>query len=239
MAQPRQQAPEYRVSVQSPDSAYGPQLLEPQHGPYHVTASRSRRSHYSVPSPNSSMISSNPVPLTRPFDSTSFSQPGYLPSELPVDPRLDELSFGSQSGRASPSFNPNVEPWGPHNLRNNFVQLLSPHVAYNRYPNGPGSAGKHSAPRSDSGYQSQSAISNEYGVYNADSQQTVMSRVNSQHRNSVTLVQAPLQPPIPLDQRSQVSSRDEPHDKSLVCSICGNSCKCKSDYKCVTILPCT
>lgn len=201
-----------------------------------MTASRSRSSHYSVPSPSASMISSGVNPLTNSFDSVSFSQPGFLSSELPVDPRLDELSFGSHSGRASPStFTPNVEPWGPHNLRNSSMQHLSPHVAYNRFSNGPGSVGKHSAPRSDSGYQSQSAISNEYGVYNPDSQH-VMSQVNSQHRGSVALAEPSSQPQISSDQRSQVRSRNGPQDNDLKCSTCNETSKCKSDHKCVPML---
>jgi hypothetical protein len=164
-----------------------------------------------------------------------------------LDNRSNHDLFGidmlAPPGHAIRSFSPipqnfNQESWNIFNLRakgvDNDRTAFDHSNGHFRYlGHGPGSIGS-AAPRSDSGYNSQSVISHDAGrMEQIGSHCGLSQQVISSNARSIT-TEAPPMIRIPSDQRSHashISSRSETHGNPLECRVCGVVSKCNSDLK--------
>jgi hypothetical protein len=178
-----------------------------------------------------------------PFDSSNFHQSIVPPLNDGTHPDLLGIGMPAPPRDLTRSFSPvprssNEEYWNPLNLRasgvyNDQTTLDQRHGSLKPFVRGPGSVGS-GAPRSDSGYNSQSVISHDDGRKDQLSMQCYFTQqpgnpmVRSTTSGSTPMIR------LPSDQRShisQVSSRSENNGDPLKCPICGVTSKCNSDAK--------
>ena len=207
-----------------------------------------RSVQHNMPSPSTSVRSAVTAPAQTFFDRSGFQQSNIASVESRIDPSLPGLDMHlAPSGHVART-NYNIErsyhedSWNPLHLRNSSVgDGRMPHhqanASFKPFRTGPGSVGS-AAPVSDSGFYSQSAVSNDASrlhqsrVPSCLTQQAPSMNVRSTPSEALDKVR------VPSDQRSQIShisSRNGKQGNELECRECHEISKCKSDYKCVLL----
>lgn len=200
-------------------------------------------------SPATSVRSTARAPVQqRPFDNPYFpTQGNATSSNNGPDHALLDIDMLAPPGHANQSFSPihrhmsNDESWNSLNLRNEGVYSNRSSFGHGDgslrpYGQGPGSVGS-AAPRSDSGYNSQSVLSHDAG--RMESQRPLFGLIQQIDDLSTHSTPAEATPMtrVASDQRSQVSrlsNRSSHRGNHLKCDTCGWVSKCNSDLKYVS-----
>jgi hypothetical protein len=211
---------------------------------------RPRSVQNNVPSPVTSVGSAVTAPsYQQPFDRSDFLPNNILPVNNRHDIDLLGMDFLAPSGHVvRGSYTPiarnyNDESWNPLNLRtsgvgNDTSPLSQSSASLKSYRHGPESICS-PAPRSDSGFYSQSVVSHDASRMEQPTMQwNLPQQINNLNVRSTTS-EAPALARVPSDRRSQfshASSHSGYQAESLTCPLCGEKSKCRSDHKCV---PCS
>jgi hypothetical protein len=241
--------PSFNYTVQGP-----PQLR--YDGPAQQTSNniqqqwmqRPRSVQNNVPSPVASVRSAVTAPsYRRPFDRSDFQQNNASSGNSRHDTDLLGIEYLAPSGHVGRgSYSPiartyNDEAWNPFNLRtsnvgNDTSSFNQSNASLKSFRHGPESICS-PASRSDSGFYSQSVVSHDASRMEQPTMQwSLPQQVDSFNVRPLTN-EAPAMARVPSDRRSQIShtsSHSGYHAESLICSICGERSKCRSDQKCVT-----
>ncbi|OAL07168.1 hypothetical protein IQ06DRAFT_8008 [Phaeosphaeriaceae sp. SRC1lsM3a] len=195
-----------------------------------------------IPSPVNSVVSAMTFPSQqrRSFDVSSFHQNSAVSNDRGHDDLLGMDMLAPSAPVARNSYSPvgrdyNEESWNPLNLRtsdtgSNFHRNDG---SMRSFRHGPGSVGN-AAPRSDSGFYSQSVISHDASCMDRSPiQYSPTQRIGDiAAYPTPTSTQQMLR--VPSDQQSHVShtsSHSGNADNPLKCQECGVISKCKSDDK--------
>lgn len=243
MSQLNGQHPAFEFVVDEPPGLQHPlatQLL--QQDLQQWTFPRPRSVQNNVPSPTASVRSTRTASSQKRFERANFPQIDLSQSggDL-IDANTFELSpyvtsvHVPQDHYSNNAQGYHADAWNPYNMRSgdsshNPSRLTPMNMRVKDCRSGPGSVGSY-APRSDSGYQTQSVLSNEPGLPAQDLPHGVTSQI-SQLQVGLRGRDEPDVAHMLSDQRSQVSSRNGNKIKSLLCEKCGEISKCKSDFKC-------
>jgi len=199
-----------------------------------------------VRSPATSVRSTARAPVQQtPFDNSYFpTQGNTTSSNNGPDHDLLDIAMLAPPGHDNQSFSPvhrhlsNEESWNSLNLRNAGVYSNRSSFDGNLRPygQGPGSVGS-AAPRSDSGYNSQSVGSHDAGRMEPQRTQFGLTQqIDDMSTHSTPADTIPMMR-VPSDQRShtsRISSRSSNRGNHLKCETCGWVSKCNSDLKYVS-----
>jgi hypothetical protein len=208
---------------------------------------RARSVQLNVPSPVPSVRSAVTSPsYQRSFDRSPFQEQNVSSVNNKHDTDLLGMNLLGPSGHVErDSYSPmtrnyNEEAWNTFNLRtsgasDNSSPFNQSSASLKPFRHGPGSICS-PAPRSDSGFYSQSIVSHDA---NRMEQPGMQWNPSPQLNNLNVLSIASDAPPmarVASEQRSQysrASSHSGYQGESLTCPKCGEKSKCKSDHKCV------
>jgi hypothetical protein len=250
MSQPNRSFPPFSYNIQEAPNQQKFGHQESHQGDYNLQQwfpPRPRSVQCKLPSPSTTVRSTATGPAQRPFDRSAFHQAHVLPLEDPIDPGLHDMSslLTPNAYVSRSSYNPiarsfDDESWNPYHLRNGSTgDVRTPtspaNASFKAYRSGPRSAGS-AAPRSDSGYHTQSVMSSDLSrieqSYLPSSLRLHIGNVNVQSTSS----EAPRMMRVHSGQRPQINSRNGQtgtQDNDLRCAECNEVSKCRSDYKCV------
>lgn len=242
--------PQFNYSVQGPSQTFtthpvpAPQksnnVLQPWMQPRPRSAQNMQNTASSMRSKMSSSLHQ------RPFDNSNFHQDVIAP--LNNEPNHDLLGMGllappGHFPSARNTYSPvaqhqSEEPWNTWNSRatgvcDDRIPFDQSNGSMKVFGRGPGSAGS-AAPRSDSGYHSQSVVSHDDGRRDQVGMQRSFTHQSDIPNVCLTPSVAPPMLRIPSDLRSQVSrisSRSGNQNDPLKCRECGVISKCNSDHK--------
>jgi hypothetical protein len=206
--------------------------------------------HSNISSPSPSVRSAMTAPVQSFYNHSSYAQPSIGSVDHNIDPSLSSLGtrlappgHGTQTNY-SLERSLHDEPWTALHLRNSTggdgqMLLPLPNANYKDSRRGPGSVGSIAAPISDSGYHSQSVVSNDASrLRQSRVSQNVVQRPSSLQIQSRTN-NAPAMVRVQSDQGSQtsrISSRSGRQANELQCQECKEVMKTRSELKCVLML---
>jgi hypothetical protein len=208
---------------------------------------RPRSVQLNVPSPAASVRSTATAPTYQSsLNRSDFQQSNVSPVNHRPDTDLLGMDLLAPSGHVGRgSYSPitrdyNEESWNPFNLRtsggsDDTSPFNQSNLSLRSYRHGPGSIGS-AAPRSDSGFYSQSVVSHDASRMEQSGMQWNLSQHVENPNVRSTTSEAPQMVRVTSDHRSQVShtsSHSGYQNESLKCLTCGEISKCKSDQKCV------
>ncbi|KAH5065275.1 hypothetical protein HBI26_200150 [Parastagonospora nodorum] len=239
---------DFNFVVQEPSDqySYGASALRNINGVSQPWMQRPRSAHHHMRSPATSVRSTATAPVhQRHFDNSNFPPQGNA-SPLNSRPDHDLLAFDmlGPPGHDNQSFSPmhrhtsNEESWNSLNLRNggaysNRTSFDHGDGSLRPYGQGPISVGS-AAPRSDSGYNSQSVISHDTGRIELQCPQFgLIQQIDDLSTHSAPADATPMTR-MPSDQKSRtsrISNRSINRGNPLKCDVCGCVSKCNSDLK--------
>jgi len=198
--------------------------------------------HSNIPSPSASVRSTATTPVSIVRSRPDHRLPGIGRVDDNIDPSLFAVGgYLAPIGHVS-QVNYNIErslrdgPWNPLSIASpttgdGHTPLHQASANHRHYRQGPGSTGSVAAPVSDSGYNSQSVVSNDASRMN----QSYINRSVGPHGTfEAPAAAAPAMARMLSDQRSQdghLSSRSRQQTSELACSRCSAVMKCRSDLK--------
>jgi hypothetical protein len=239
--------PHFHYNVQEVPNQYNfdsqlPQLSNNSAQPWF--SSNSRSVQHNVRSPSTSVMSTATAPVQH---RSRFCHNDVSQLDDPIDPNLPNMSglLTPTSHALRNNYSPIArsfqdDSWNPLHLRNaGLVDACAPshhaNASFGAYRNGPGSVGS-AAPVSDSGYQTQSVISNDQTRNDKPGLPLGVTFHGGNLPGQLTANDAPGTVQVLSDQRSQLSSQSghsRIRSKQFKCPQCGDISKCKSDFKCV------
>jgi hypothetical protein len=252
MSRPNRSFPAFNYNIQEAPDQYQYDLgnqasRQSNQSSQQWLSSAPRSVQLNLPSPSTSVRSTATAAAQIPFDRSSFHQANVAPVQDPIDPRLHGMSnlltpdtYGSRANYNPIARSFQDESWNTYHLRNGDVSdirnpLSQSNVGYKTYPSGPGSAGS-AVPRSDSGYHTQSGMSNDPSRVDVSSLPSSLTLQVGNIDIQSTSGEAPGMLRAHSDQRSQISSRSGRsgnQNNTLTCLQCSEVSKCMSDFKCV------
>lgn len=248
MSQPNGTNPPFHYNVQEVPNHFSyeshvPQLDRHSAQPW-FTGSRSVQ--HNVRSPSTSVMSTATAPVPRRL---RFYQDDMPQLNDPIDPNLQDLQLAGmlapishvpRNNYSSIAHNFQDDPWNPLHMRNSSTvdACISPNHAnatFRSYRNGPGSIGS-AAPVSDSGYHTQSVVSNDQTRGDKPGFSLGVGIHTGNLPSQIAASEVPATIQVLSDQRSHLSSqsgRNRTRSKEIKCQECGDILKCMSDFKCV------
>lgn len=251
----RSYPPNFNLIVQEPGDqfAYNAIVQQPaNNNPQQWMQQRSRSVQHNMPSPVNSVVSEMTFPSRRSFDVSSFQQHAAASSNdrsqhdlLGLDTNMLAPSVPGARNRYSPVTRDfSEESWNPLNLRTSDggSDFHQNNGNMRPYRQGPGSVGN-AAPRSDSGFYSQSVMSHDATYMDRSPVQcTPVQQIGDPAATYPTPNASQQMLRVPSDQQSHgshTSSHSGNSDNPLKCRECGFVSKCRSDEKCVPLFAST
>jgi hypothetical protein len=236
------------VVQEPPEQFYGAPVIHPRSDASQSWMQpRPRSAQPNVRSPVPSIRSTGTAPgQQRSFDTSGFPQGNAVLLDNRPHHDLLGMDMLAPPGHDLQTFSPvpqnfNEESWNIFNLRTKGA--YNDRTSYNHngtlrpFVHGPGSVGS-AAPRSDSGYNSQSVVSHDAGrMDHSGSHFNLTQQIGDSHihaRTSEAEVPMIRVPSVQRSQVSRISSRSGDRGNPLECQVCGNTSKCNSDLKYVT-----